>query len=115
MPIVQHKLCLLCAVSLVLSGAPLCQAAVTSKVPLFLENSSLDPNRARAARNIAYYGVVSLGNPGANFSVCFDTGSTDMWVPSFKCTSAACLSHNQYDPAKSSSEQVRQQLCELQI
>ncbi|XP_068163604.1 nothepsin [Antennarius striatus] len=50
-----------------------------------------------------FYGQISLGNPQQNFSVVFDTGSADLWVPSSYCVSQACASHQRFRAFDSTS------------
>jgi len=55
--------------------------------------------------NVQYYGPLSLGTPAQDFQILFDTGSSNLWVPSVNCdsTNVACQTHNQYDASASST------------
>ncbi|XP_009570431.1 PREDICTED: pepsin A-like, partial [Fulmarus glacialis] len=51
----------------------------------------------------SYFGTISIGTPPQEFTVIFDTGSSNLWVPSVYCSSLSCSDHKRFNPADSST------------
>ncbi|GJP37813.1 hypothetical protein CLOM_g22220 [Closterium sp. NIES-68] len=52
--------------------------------------------------NMQFFGTVSIGTPPQRFSMLFDTGSSDTWVPSTACrANIACYTHSRFNSSSS--------------
>ncbi|KAI0701567.1 aspartic protease [Cerioporus squamosus] len=56
--------------------------------------------------DLLWSGTITIGTPPQKFSVDFDTGSSDLWVPSSKCSTCS-RRHNAYNAALSSTGKLK--------
>ncbi|XP_047330224.1 aspartic proteinase A1-like [Impatiens glandulifera] len=64
--------------------------------------------------NAQYYGEISIGTPPQKFTVVFDTGSSNLWIPSSKCYfSWACYYHSKYNAGRSRTYKVKGTYAEI--
>ncbi|KAF9438892.1 hypothetical protein BGZ76_003578 [Entomortierella beljakovae] len=86
---------------------------IVSKAKAPSKNSSKAPNPniisvalQDLTADTVYIGTISIGTPPQNFSMVFDTGSSDTWVPSMACVSPACLTLIRYNSNMSSTYHI---------
>ncbi|CDW73218.1 cathepsin d [Stylonychia lemnae] len=69
----------------------------------FLDNGLESHIPVKDFMNTQYFVEAQIGTPAQTFTVVPDTGSSNLWVYSSKCSALVCWYHSKYDSSKSST------------
>ncbi|XP_025062737.1 pepsin A-like [Alligator sinensis] len=81
-------------------------------IPGIINEDATEP--MKNSLDLQYFGTISIGTPAQEFTVLFDTGSSNLWVPSVYCSSPACKNHHSFNPKKSSTYQATNESISIQ-
>ncbi|XP_074119069.1 chymosin-like [Sminthopsis crassicaudata] len=88
--------------------------SLSSKYGHYAENDKVASEPLTNFLDSQYFGKIYIGTPPQEFTVVFDTGSSNLWVPSVYCSSAACQNHQRFSPSESSTFQSTQEPLSIQ-
>uniref|UniRef100_A0A8C6DST9 Peptidase A1 domain-containing protein n=1 Tax=Moschus moschiferus TaxID=68415 RepID=A0A8C6DST9_MOSMO len=74
-----------------------------SQISSRASNLTIHPLRNIMDVSMLYVGNTTIGTPPQEFQVVFDTGSSDLWVPSIFCNSPACSTQVRFRHLESST------------
>jgi len=79
--------------------------ALKKRFTMEMDSIGVQSGKTRIKHKMAYYGTIQVGTPPQKFSVVYDTGSGNLIIPGSDCGDAACLNHDRFDGARSSTVQ----------
>src|SRR5688572_17536945 len=77
---------------------------VRNDFPNLLETRKLETSTELTLSDyyeVEYIGIISAGTPAIKYDVIYDTGSSDVWLPSVSCTT--CYGHTLFNSSASTS------------
>ncbi|EKM60378.1 uncharacterized protein PHACADRAFT_246257 [Phanerochaete carnosa HHB-10118-sp] len=76
-------------------------------IPLSLEKRAVGTEALVDEDEIEWLGLTTIGTPGQSFKIDFDTGSSDLWVPSSSCYRSACADKSKYNAVASATSSLK--------